>query len=167
MSAMPTPAALHHTCFVVRDLEGTAQRLADSLGVGPWAVHTIVPTQSKVHGVEQPFTFRVALAAVGGGHFELVSPHTGRSVCDEHLDRHGEGFHHTCLVYGSIGEVRAAKAALLSQGRECLQEASAGDAFDFAYFQFPEIGAAVEVLFLDPARLPPPDAVIHPRAGVA
>ncbi|MBP9144075.1 MAG: VOC family protein [Thermoanaerobaculia bacterium] len=160
---MPLPAALHHTCFVVRDLEGTAQRLADALGVGPWAVHTIVPTRSRVHGVETPFTFRVALCAVGGGHFELVSPHTGRSVCDEHLEEHGEGFHHTCLVYPTVEAVRAAKAQLIAQGRECLQEGSADDAFDFAYFQFPEIGSAVEVLFLDPSQLPPPDAVIQPR----
>lgn len=161
---MPTALALHHTCFIVRDLEATAKRLADALGVGPWAVHTIVPTRSKVHDVETPFTFRVALAAVGGGHFELVSPHTGRSVCDAHLEQHGEGFHHTCLVYESVEAVRAAKAELLRQGRECIQEASAGDAFDFAYFRFPEIGSVVEVLFLDPSQLPPPDAVIHPPA---
>ena len=30
------PAALHHTCFLVRDLEGTAQRLSDALG--NWSV---------------------------------------------------------------------------------------------------------------------------------
>jgi hypothetical protein len=33
---MPAPAALHHTCFVVRDVEGTARRLAAALGIGPW-----------------------------------------------------------------------------------------------------------------------------------
>ncbi len=32
--------------------------------------------------------------------------------------------------------------------------------FDFAYFDFPEIGSVVEVLFLDAAQLPPPEAVI-------
>ena len=34
----PMPAALHHTCFLVRDLEGTVQRLADNLGIGPWNI---------------------------------------------------------------------------------------------------------------------------------
>jgi catechol 2,3-dioxygenase-like lactoylglutathione lyase family enzyme len=159
---IPTATALHHTCFLVRDLEGTAQRLADSLGVGPWNVFTIRPTASRVHGEERPFSFRVALATVGGGTFELVTPLTGPSVYDEHLAAHGEGFHHTCLVYASLAEVRAAKAELVRQGRELIQEASGGDAFEFAYFQFPEIGSAVEVLYLDPAQLPPPDGVIHP-----
>ena len=125
---------------------------------------TIRPTTCRVHGEERPFSFRVALATVGGGTFELVTPHTGPSVYDEHLDAHGEGFHHTCLVYPTLEAVREAKAELRRQGREAIQEASAADAFEFAYFQFPEIGSAVEVLFLDAAMLPPPEAVVRPSS---
>jgi hypothetical protein len=162
--AHPIPAALHHTCFLVRDLEGTAQRLADTLRVGPWNIWTITPAECRVHGQASSFSFRVALATVGGGTYELVAPHTGRSVYDEHLEAHGEGFHHTCLVYPSLEAVREAKAELRRRGREVLQEGSAGDVFDFAYFAFPEIGSAIEVLYLDPSKLPPPEAVIQPAA---
>jgi len=161
---IPTPSALHHTCFVVHDLEGTAQRLADSLGVGPWALFTIRPTASAVRGEARPLSFRIALATVGGGTFELVTPLTGPSVLDEQLERHGPGFHHTCLVYPTLAALREAKAELLRQGRVLLQEASGGDAFDFGYFDFPEIGSAVELLYIDPSKLGPPDAVIQPRA---
>jgi hypothetical protein len=56
--------------------------------------------------------------------------------------------------------VRAAKAELLRQGREMIQEASAGDVFDFGYFVFPAIGSAVELLYLDAAQLPAPELVI-------
>jgi catechol 2,3-dioxygenase-like lactoylglutathione lyase family enzyme len=160
---IPAPAALHHTCFLVRDLEATAQRLADSLGVAAFEVRTIVPAWSRVHGKECPFTFRVALGMVGGAAFELVTPHTGTSVYDEHLATHGESFHHTCLVYPTIGALREASAELKRQGRVAIQEAGAGDLFEFAYFDFPEIGSAVEVLFLDIAEMPPAEAVIHPR----
>jgi catechol 2,3-dioxygenase-like lactoylglutathione lyase family enzyme len=161
--SMPQPAALHHTCFLVSDLEAATQAMADALGIGPWNIFTIMPTRSQVRGVESPFTFRVSLCTVGGGTFELVAPHTGRSVYDEHLERHGPGFHHTCLTYPTLGALRDAKARLLEQGRELIQEASRGEAFEFGYFAFPEIGSTVEVLFLDPAKLPPPDAVLHPR----
>lgn len=113
-----------------------------------------------VRGVEQPFSFRVALTEVGGGTYELITPHTGKSVYDEHLEQYGNGFHHTCMVYPTLDAVRQAKAALLSDGRTLLQEGSGGDVFDFAYFEFPEIGSPVELLFLDPGKLPPPDAVI-------
>jgi methylmalonyl-CoA/ethylmalonyl-CoA epimerase len=159
--SMPVPAALHHTCFIVRDLEAAAQRLSDSLGIGPWNIWTIEPAECRVHGEERPFSFRVALATVGGGTFELVSPHRGRSVYDEHLEQHGEGFHHVCLFYESLDAVRAAKAELSRQGRTVIQEASGGDVFDFAYFAFPEIGSTIEVLYLDPSKLPPPEAVIR------
>ena len=156
------PVTLHHTCFLVRDLEGTAQKLADSLGVGPWNVWTIEPVVCRVRGEESPYSFRIALATVGGSTFELVAPHTGRSVFDENLERHGPGFHHACLFYPSLKAVRAAKAELQRQGRETIQEGSAGDVFDFTYFDFPEIGAALELLYLDPTKLPPPEAVIRP-----
>jgi catechol 2,3-dioxygenase-like lactoylglutathione lyase family enzyme len=158
------PVALHHTCFLVRDLEGTAQRLSDALGVGPWNIWTITPAECRVHGQVSPFSFRVALATVGGGTYELITPHSGRSVYDEQLEKHGEGFHHTCLVYPSLEAVREAKAELQRQGRELVQEASGGDMFDFGYFRFPEIGSLVEILYLDPAQLPAPEAVIQPSA---
>jgi methylmalonyl-CoA/ethylmalonyl-CoA epimerase len=158
------PAALHHTCFLVRDLEGTAQRLADALGIGPWNIWTITPAESRVHGQPSSFSFRVALATVGGGTYELIAPHSGRSAFDEHLETHGEGFHHTCLVYPSLAAVREAKAELRRQGRELVQEGSGGDVFDFGYFRFPEIGSLVEVLYLDAARLPAPEAVVRPSS---
>lgn len=156
-----TSAALHHTCFIVRDLEGSAQMLSDSLGVGPWNIWTIAPAVSRLRGVESPMSFRVALAAAGGGNYELITPHSGRSALDEHLEQFGEGFHHICMAYPSLEAVREAKAALLSQGRELIQEADSGEAFSFSYFHFPEIGAAIELLFLDGSQLPPPERVIQ------
>lgn len=158
------PVAFHHTAFVVRDLERTARQLSDALGIGPWSIWTITPTECLVHGQPGSASFRIAFATVGGGTFELVTPHVGRSVFDEHLEQHGDGFHHTCLVYSSLEAMREARAELLRQGRELVQEASAGDAFALAYFHFPEIGSLVEILYLDPAALPAPDAVIGSSA---
>lgn len=160
----PIPGAVHHTCFLVRDLEGAAQGMADSLGIGPWNIWTIAPAERRVRGQVSPFSFRVALATVGGGTYELVTPHSGRSIYDEHLEQHGEGFHHTCLVYPTLGSVREAKAELRRQGREPIQEGSGGQMFEFGYFHFPEIGALVEVLYLDAAQLPAPEATIRPSA---
>lgn len=138
--------------------------MADAVGIGPWNIWTITPSECRVRGQVSMFSFRVALATVGGGTYELITPHSGRSVFDEHLEEHGEGFHHTCLVYPSLEAVREAKAKLRRQGREPIQEGSAGDVFDFGYFRFPEIGSLVEVLYLDAARLPAPEAVIRPSS---
>jgi len=161
---IPIPVAFHHTCFLVRDLEGAAQQMADAVGIGPWNIWTITPSDCRVRGQVSHFSFRVALATVGGGTYEFITPHSGRSVLDEHLEEYGEGFHHTGLVYPSLEAVREAKAHLRRQGRELVQEASAGDVFEFGYFRFPEIGSLVEVLYLDAAKLPAPENVIQPSS---
>ena len=158
----PIPVALHHTCFLVRDVERAAQGRADALGIAPWNIWTIAPTGCWVRGQASPFSFRVALATVGGGTYELITPHSGWSVYDEHLAQHGEGFHHTCLVYPSMETLREAKAELCRQGREAIQEGSAEEMFEFGYFHFSEIGSFVELLYLDAAKLPPPEAIIQP-----
>jgi methylmalonyl-CoA/ethylmalonyl-CoA epimerase len=158
---MPSSATLHHTCYVVRDVEATARRLAESLGIGPWNIWTIEPPVCRVNGRDGAFAFRVALATVGGGTFELINPAGGRSVYDEQLERHGEGFHHVCLAYPSLEAVRAAKAELQRQGRELIQEGVGGDVYDFSYFVFPELGCPVELLYLDAAQLPPPELTIE------
>ncbi len=149
---------LHHTCFVVRDVERTAQALSESLSIGPWNIWTIEPTESTVRGEAKRFSFRVALAEVGGGNYELLAPRAGESVYTEHLEQHGEGFHHTCLAFPSLEAMREAKSELLGQGRELVQGGSVGDAVEFAYFMIPEIGAVVELLYL--GELPPPERTI-------
>src|SRR5688572_6369296 len=114
---MAIPVAFHHTCFVVRDLEATAQRLSDSLGIGPWYIWTIEPPHSVIRAKPTPFSFRLAFATIGGGTIELITPRSGRSLFDEQLEQHGEGFHHTCFVYASVDDLRTAKRELLQQGR--------------------------------------------------
>jgi hypothetical protein len=55
---------LHHTCFVVHDVEKTAAALAES-GIGPWGIWTIEPVATTVRGREVPFSFRIGFASVG------------------------------------------------------------------------------------------------------
>src|SRR5688572_33304374 len=118
------PVALHHTAFVVRDLEGTAQSLANSLGIGPWHLWTITPAESRMHGRVSPFSFRIALATIGAGEFELVAPHSGRSVLDEQVEKHGAGVHHTCLVYPCLAAVLDADAELQVRSGELVKDAA-------------------------------------------
>ena len=82
---------LHHTCFVVNDLEKSAKALAESLSV-KWNLWTIEPTDTTVHGREVPFSFRVAIAQVGDSNYELIAPHSGQSIYAEHL----KSYEYTC-----------------------------------------------------------------------
>jgi Glyoxalase/Bleomycin resistance protein/Dioxygenase superfamily len=145
---------LHHTCFVVRDVETTAAALAES-GIGPWGVWTIEPAATTVRGQAARFSFRIALAQVGDSYYELLAPHEGESIYDEHLATNGEGFHHTCIAYSSREAMRDAKAQLERQGRTMVQSGDLGDLGEFYYFEIPEIGSLVELLYV--AELPPPE----------
>jgi hypothetical protein len=89
--SMPAAAALHHTCFLVRDIDKAARALSDALGVAPGTSGRSPRQVCRVHGKESPFSFRVALTTVGGG-AELISPHTGRTVYDGHLSATAKAF---------------------------------------------------------------------------
>jgi catechol 2,3-dioxygenase-like lactoylglutathione lyase family enzyme len=149
---------LHHACFVVRDVEKTAATLTESLGIGPWGVWTIEPALTTVRGREVPFSFTVALAAVGDASYELLAPHSGESIYVEHLAEKGEGFHHTCIAYASREQLRQAKAELARQGREMIQSGDLGESGEFCYFEIAEIGSILELLYLE--EMPPPERTI-------
>jgi len=151
-------ATLHHTCFVVRDVEKAAQALADSLGIRPWNVWTIAPNDCTVRGKDSPFSFKAAIAQVGGSAYELIEPASGDSVYVEHLATKGEGFHHTCLMYSNHQAMLSAMAAMISQGRTMIQSGRVGELGEFCYFEVPETGAILELAYL--RELPPPEATI-------
>ena len=149
--------SLHHTCWVVNDVEKAAQSLADSLSI-QWGVWTIEPAVCRVHGENVPYTFKAAIAQLGDSNLELIEPLDGRSVYVEHLETKGEGFHHFCLIYPSRESLRTARDELASQGREMIQSGDLGEAGEFCYFHMSENDAALEVLYL--SQLPPPELTI-------
>ncbi len=150
-------ATLHHTCYVVHDVEKTAAALAKT-GIGPWSVWTIEPGATTVRGREVPFSFRVAFASAGGSNFELLAPLEGESIYVGHLEANGEGFHHVCMAYASREAMQEAKSELVGQGREIVQSADMGELGEFCYFHMLEIGSLLELLYL--TELPPPEKTI-------
>ena len=156
MSVIDT-ATLHHTCFVVRDLEVTARSLADTLGVS-FGIWTITPESCRLRGRYISISFKVAIAQVGDSNIELLMPVSGESVYDEHLRDHGEGFHHTCLSYSTRAAMDAARDALLAKGHAMIQGGEIGNGGAFLYFGVPGMGPALELLYL--GELPPPEQTI-------
>jgi catechol 2,3-dioxygenase-like lactoylglutathione lyase family enzyme len=155
--SVATSGSLHHICFVVHDVERTARSLEDALGI-QWNLWTIEVPTATIRGREESFTFRVALGGIGGAYYELIEPVSDNSVYVEHLAEKGEGFHHTGIAYQTQEAVEEARAELLSQGRELIQGGTVDGAFAFYYFDVPELGGALELLWL--AALPDPEMTI-------
>jgi len=139
-------------------VDATAKALAKSLGV-TWNVWTLEPPEMTVRGKRTQCSFKVALAQVGNAVYELLQPVTGESVYVEHLATRGEGFHHTCLAYPTADALRQAKSELERQGRTLIQSGRDGELYEFCYFTMPELGGALELLFLG-GELPPPEQTI-------
>lgn len=157
MQITDSSATLHHTGFVVRDVEKTAAALAAS-GIGPWGVWTVEPRAATVRGRDVRFSFRIAFASVGGSNFELLAPHEGESIYVGHLEANGEGFHHTCIAYASEEAMREAKAELERQRRDMVQSVDMGDLGEFCLYDMPELGSLLELLYV--TELPPPETTI-------
>jgi hypothetical protein len=94
----------------------------------------------------------------GGLELRVASAHEGESIYVGHLEANGEGFHHTCVAYPSREAMREAKAELVRQGREMVQSADMGELGEFCYFDIPEMGALLELLYV--TELPPPEKTI-------
>jgi hypothetical protein len=94
----------------------------------------------------------------GGSNFELIAPDEGDSIYVGFLKEHGEGMHHTCIAYETRDALIAAKTELTRQGRTMVQSADMGELGEFCYFEMPELGSLVELLYLTP--LPPPEKTI-------
>lgn len=150
---------LHHTCFVVNDIEKTAEALANALDI-KWNVWMLEPVSSTVHSRKMPISMRIALAQVGDMSLELVEPCSGESIYAEHLKSKGEGFHHTCVIYPSVEAVQAARDELLGQGREMVQSVNLGEPGEFYYFDLKETNSILEVFYLNGEKIPAPDMII-------
>ena len=150
-------ATLHHTSILVRNLELSAAKLAKTLSVS-WNIWTITPDHCFVHGKPSPFSFKAAFAQVGGANLELISPSSGNSVYDEHLELNGEGYHHTCFAYQDLETMQAAKKELQEQGCKMIQHGYTEGVFEFCYFELTEPSMLLELLYLK--ELPPPEKTI-------
>jgi catechol 2,3-dioxygenase-like lactoylglutathione lyase family enzyme len=151
-----TTATYHHTSFLTRDIERTARELARTLGL-TFDLWTLRCDPATVRGRPQPFSMRLAVSRVAPAAIELIQPLTP-SVYDEHLDAHGEGFHHTCVIYPSRDDYRNARETLLARGLEIIQAGAIADSVEFAYLDLPPLRSAIEILYI--RDLPPPEQTI-------
>ena len=100
------------------------------------------------------YNYELNASEAGGVNYELLMPVSGDTIYEEHLREHGDGYHHACVLYSTLDAMRTAGQQLLVQGRELLQGGSVGEAVESCYFAIPEIGSALELLYLEDLQEP-------------
>jgi catechol 2,3-dioxygenase-like lactoylglutathione lyase family enzyme len=154
--------------FVVRDLD-RAMEAYWRVGIGPWRVYSYSAsrfTEATYRGRPADWSFRLALATVGGFTLELIQPVSGESLYSEYLAVNGEGgIQHLGLVVEDVDlvveQARQAGYVVVQSGRG---HGARGDG-KFAYLATADdLRTVYEVMELPSVRIPP-DRVYPPEGA--
>lgn len=134
MSSKPMFRRVVQVAMVVRDIDATVKRYWEDLGIGPWRINTLSPSNTPnmtYRGKPVKHAFRTAIARVADISLELIQPLDGDSLYAEHLAAHGEGLHHIAF---DVENFAAARAHLKRRGYTEIQGGRPYDVGEYAYF---------------------------------
>jgi methylmalonyl-CoA/ethylmalonyl-CoA epimerase len=159
VSALPAPlraVAPDQICFLVDDLAGAVGRYAEfsRTRFDHYEVDDDIAALMKERGAPARTRIRYALSRTMP-QIELIEPHSGEGLYDEHIAAVGLGFHH--LGY-NVTELDPYREAMAAAGFEPIFEgegmgASADGAFVY-YDTIAELGHLVELILPPTRRLP-------------
>jgi methylmalonyl-CoA/ethylmalonyl-CoA epimerase len=145
--------------MVVNSVEASVRRYWDDLGVGPWKLYTLSPSNTSnmtLHGRPVQHSFRAALADIGDMEWELIEPLDNRSVYAEHLSKHGEGLHHIAFDVEDFVKVTE---ELKSKGYENVQSGRVFGNDTYVYFNLNRgLACTAELNSNQTAPSPQPDS---------
>jgi hypothetical protein len=145
--------------MVVNDIEASVRRYWDDLGIGPWKLYTLDPSNTAnmtFHGKPVQHAFRAALTDIEDMEWELIQPLDKRSVYAEHLSRHGEGLHHVAFDVKDFDKVTR---ELEAKGYEKVQSGSPWGIETYVYFNLNRgLACTAELNSNQTGPTPPPDS---------
>lgn len=112
--------------LVVESLDRALPKFSDALGVRAWyrPVHKDNEAREMLYrGQQIKIDFDFVIGYCGSMQFELIVPGSERNIYVEHLEKHGEGFHHICFFVSDLDRKLAAYKEL---GAEPVQSGAVG-----------------------------------------
>ncbi|MCH7909475.1 MAG: VOC family protein [Candidatus Hydrogenedentes bacterium] len=114
-----------HIGFVVKDRDAVIELWSSLFGLGPW--RTVEPAQGAMA--------KMAWVKVGSTQFELLEPRMEvKSHWSDHLEKHGDGIHHICVLSDTVEAdverlvaVEGAEVVVASPGFAYVKTAGHGD----------------------------------------
>lgn len=83
--------------ILVKDVEETARKLEQLIGIGPFEIFEPDYRDLTVHGKVGRFKMRIGLAMAGPIQVELMQPLYGETIYDDFAHRKGYGLHHLAI----------------------------------------------------------------------
>ena len=94
MQSESTGTEIIQVGILVRDVEETARRLEELIGIGPFEVFEPDYRDLTLHGKTGRFKVKIGLAKAGPIQVELAQPLYGETIYEEYAERKGYGLHH-------------------------------------------------------------------------
>ncbi len=137
---------LAQVAIVVKDIEASAKRYSEVLGLPVPGVITLVPgleVKQTYCGLPSDARAKLAFFQLGPVQLELIEPMGGESTWQEVLDRKGEGFHHIAFW---VENMQKRVDFLKGHGIPMIQRGDMGEG-QFAYFDAEkQLGVVLELL---------------------
>ena len=134
---------IDHVGVIVRDMD-KAIEYYQSLGIGPFErLKNVVPIQNKVLGKPiklDDIKFRVRIARMGRGGFELIQPVAGKSLWKEFLETKGEGINHLGFL---VDDIDKETAKLEEKGFKVLWSSRFQNGGGATYFDTAQVGGVI------------------------
>jgi hypothetical protein len=131
------------------------KRYVERYGIGPWEIYEFNPVtveQMEAAGKPVEWSWRLALARVGGVMWELIEPLDDRSTYAAFLAEHGAGVHHVGMAATAFEPTLAEFAA---EGRPPLLSGRYRG-IDFAYLPTAaDLGVPTEIFSAVPSGQEP------------
>jgi hypothetical protein len=151
-----------HVGIVVEDAARIAVEMTRLLGIGPWTLMHVMPTDLTFHDKffgSVPYVQAIALASFGDLQIELVEPLYGEGPHNEHLRNHGRSVQH--ISFGEVDDYDDMLAGLRAAGFPVEFQGHLAGAAEATYLDMVEdIGTVLE--FTKPLPPAPPGA----RSGI-
>ena len=147
---------IRHMGIVVEDIERAVKYYSDTFRMGPWFKSRVPAGENYLQGEEKIDTeYETASTFSGRMEYQLIEVKGGdRDACLDHLERHGEGFHH---VGGYVKDIEARLSAYRQLGIGVLQTGTVnsgpkagGVVTKYAYLDTAAIGGVIfELIQID------------------
>ena len=95
---------IRHMGMVVEDLDRAVKYYSDTFRMGPWFKSKVPAGENYLRGEEKINTeYETASTFSGKMEYQLIEVKGGdRDACLDHLEKHGEGFHHVGVYVKDI-----------------------------------------------------------------
>lgn len=136
LKILPTKSFRQYSGFLTYDAESMAQKLSIAYPV-KWKSYIIEAEPVLTIVGYAVLIYQMLISEGKNNPMILITPYTANNIFSDHLDFHGEGFHHICIIIEESNVYNIALEQLLKSGFVKIQNSLLSD-FKICFLRGPD-----------------------------